>query len=58
MMNSVSPPVGLVRIPLQLPEKGLDGFVVKLVPLRLEDLDDVPDPVSLPHGESPRPTVC
>jgi hypothetical protein len=30
---------------------------VELVPLRLEYLDDVPDPVSLPHGESPIPAV-
>jgi hypothetical protein len=58
MMHPVASHVGLVRVPLQLPEKGLYGFVVMLVPLRLEYLDDVPDPVSLPHGESPRLTVC
>jgi len=57
MMQPAAPHVRLVRIPLQLLEEGLHGFVVQLIPLGLEHLDDVSDPVSLPHGRSPGTTV-
>jgi hypothetical protein len=45
--------IGLFRVPLQLFEKRLDRFIMMLVPLGLEHLDDVPVSVPLPHAGSP-----